>query len=334
MSTQPTAHTTPEPAEHLLAEFHVTRLRIHLRIDRASRFPPFAGSLFRGLLGWGLKDLVCAFRPDTRCEECHLRTSCAYPSLFEPALATVTTHDLDHDTVAPPFALGVAPQMAAALPAGGVVSFDVSLFGSAALHAATFAQAVTAASSRRRPLGMTGSTFSVDRLEVATGADSWEPFHPAAPQPLARIALPVDGLVESEGVAAGDELRLQFVTPLRLKAENRVVGWPEFGVLIDRLADRAARLLSAYHGYTWNVQRRAFTAEAQTVELVDGGSVRRRAVRRYSNRQETSIDLPGVEGVATYHGPFHDYLPLLRLGEFMHVGKNTTAGFGRIRVLS
>jgi CRISPR/Cas system endoribonuclease Cas6 (RAMP superfamily) len=43
--------------------------------------------------------------------------------------------------------------------------------------------------------------------------------------------------------------------------------------------------------------------------------------------------LGGIVGSITYRGDFGKYLPLLRLGEHIHVGKAATFGLGKYRVV-
>lgn len=53
---------------------------------------------------------------------------------------------------------------------------------------------------------------------------------------------------------------------------------------------------------------------------------------RYSTRQQARMKFGGWVGEITYKGDFQKYLPLLSLGEHIHVGKATTFGLGKYRI--
>ena len=54
---------------------------------------------------------------------------------------------------------------------------------------------------------------------------------------------------------------------------------------------------------------------------------------RYSNRQKTRMKLGGFMGEITYKGDFEPFLPYIRLGEYVHVGKGSSFGLGRYRIV-
>jgi CRISPR/Cas system endoribonuclease Cas6 (RAMP superfamily) len=50
---------------------------------------------------------------------------------------------------------------------------------------------------------------------------------------------------------------------------------------------------------------------------------------RYSNRQQQRMNMGGIVGELVYEGELAPFLPLLRLGMYTHIGKNTTFGLGK-----
>jgi len=54
---------------------------------------------------------------------------------------------------------------------------------------------------------------------------------------------------------------------------------------------------------------------------------------RYSNRQHTAMKLGGLIGTISYSGNIGQYMQLIQLGEYLHVGKNTTFGLGKYMIV-
>ena len=55
-------------------------------------------------------------------------------------------------------------------------------------------------------------------------------------------------------------------------------------------------------------------------------------VERYSSRQNSRMTLKGIKGTIQLDRVDDALLPLLLAGELIHIGKNTSFGFGRFRV--
>ena len=54
---------------------------------------------------------------------------------------------------------------------------------------------------------------------------------------------------------------------------------------------------------------------------------------RYSNRQDTAMQLGGFVGEIVLEGDLAPFSHLLRICEVIHVGKGTTFGLGKIKVI-
>lgn len=51
--------------------------------------------------------------------------------------------------------------------------------------------------------------------------------------------------------------------------------------------------------------------------------------QRYSNRQHTKMSMGGFVGKISFEGPVDHFMPLIRAGKIVHVGKGTSFGLGK-----
>ena len=54
---------------------------------------------------------------------------------------------------------------------------------------------------------------------------------------------------------------------------------------------------------------------------------------RYSQSQKFRMKLGGLVGTLSLEGDIEPFIPYLRLGEWLHVGKNTTFGLGQYQLI-
>ena len=53
---------------------------------------------------------------------------------------------------------------------------------------------------------------------------------------------------------------------------------------------------------------------------------------RYSGRQETTMKMGGFVGEITFEGEIVPFMPLIKTGEILHVGKGTGFGLGKYEI--
>jgi len=159
---------------------------------------------------------------------------------------------------------------------------------------------------------------------------------------------------------------IRFLTPTILKHENQVIREPEFHHIVKRLRDRINALATFYGDgpLPWDFKGMGERAEKvkriqnvpsplvgevevrepQNTPLPSGGEARVRgksgfhwieAGRRSTKGWKKGIthDLSGFIGEATYEGDIREFLPLLILGEYLHVGKSAAFGLGRYELI-
>lgn len=53
---------------------------------------------------------------------------------------------------------------------------------------------------------------------------------------------------------------------------------------------------------------------------------------RYSSRQKKTMKLGGFLGTISFEGNLREFLPFIKIGEYLHVGKACTFGLGRYEI--
>ncbi|HWP57257.1 MAG TPA: CRISPR system precrRNA processing endoribonuclease RAMP protein Cas6, partial [Candidatus Acidoferrales bacterium] len=133
--------------------------------------------------------------------------------------------------------------------------------------------------------------------------------------------------------APDERLTIEFVTPLRVVYRERLATDLTFQVLLRNLLRRVAHLSYFHCGGDPSA-----VAFKEWIELAQGVRTARRELRwfdweRYSSRQRTAMRLGGLVGRVTFTGRLGPFRALLAAGEVTHVGKGTSFGLGRYRIL-
>jgi len=127
-------------------------------------------------------------------------------------------------------------------------------------------------------------------------------------------------------------LTLEFLTPLRLVDQGRLVQRLAFLPFLLRLLERLEALSVRYGG-----QRLPFD-HAQLLPAVEQVTVLEDATRwieleSYSTRRQARSPMGGLVGSVTFGGPLAPFLPWLLWGQFTHAGKDAVKGNGLYRLV-
>jgi hypothetical protein len=141
-----------------------------------------------------------------------------------------------------------------------------------------------------------------------------------------RCTVPLEP--EREAISA---VTLRYLTPTELKAQGRVVDRPEFCHLFARLRDRIAMLSAIYGAGSLDLDFRALGERSGVVKL-ERSTLTWEYASRKSTRTGEIHPLGGFTGMAEYRGPLAEFLPWLRAGQWVGVGRQTVWGKGEVRV--
>jgi hypothetical protein len=136
-----------------------------------------------------------------------------------------------------------------------------------------------------------------------------------------------------ESPTAGiQQITIHLKTPLRVKQENHLTADLPFHTLIRAALRRISSLFTHYGSGEPDLDYKGLVRRAQAVETVDS-TLGWLDWERYSNRQEAKMLMGGMLGSVTYSGNLKEFIPLLRVCEEVHLGKQTTFGLGKIEII-
>jgi hypothetical protein len=135
----------------------------------------------------------------------------------------------------------------------------------------------------------------------------------------------------SPAAGAVDHVVVRFVTPTELKCDGAMISQPEFAVLFSRLRDRISTLRALYGAGPLDIDFRSLGQRASAVRLSRADLTWERIVRR-SGRTGQVHPLGGFTGDAEYEGELAEFVPWLRAGQWVGVGRHTVWGKGDFRV--
>ncbi len=275
---------------------------------------PLLGSTLRGGFGHIFRHLVCLKRGDS-CASCILKYTCPYSYIFQTPLPP-NSHLFSRTRDIPrPYIIDLS---------GEGSSFNLVLVGKGIDYLPYFVLVFDALG--KRGLGREKNKFMLkevkdgERKLVYSQKEgalyssfkiyTWKDFQ--NPQPVSRLAL-------------------HFLSPLRLKIKNKLLSSLTFPLLIKSLSRRIS-LLSEFHcGQSlWNSLQNLFPL-AEKIKIIEEKFLWH-DIMRYSTRQKRKMKLGGIKGRIVVEGELTPFLPLLRIGEYIHVGKGTTFGLGKYRL--
>ena len=290
--------------------------------------PPFKGSTFRGAFGVALKRVVCALRRQ-ECLNCLLNSRCVYSFFFEQKNG-LSKGSKGDGSIPHPFVIEPPLTTRTRFQAGDALDFTLLLFGRATEYLPYCVYAFDQMGQTGIGKHVNGRRAGFVLKEVRSGS-SGETIYSSQDRRLQRLNFSSELRLPEPPAAGTGQITIHLETPLRVKQENHLTADLPFHVLIRAALRRVSTLFTHYGGGEPTLDYRGMVQRAQTVEIVES-DLRWVDWERYSNRQEIKMLMGGISGSITYSGDIGEFLPVLRICEEVHLGKQTTFGLGKIRI--
>ncbi len=345
--------------ENLLSHFRFAQFQFILKAQDCLYLPAYKGSTLRGGFGHAFKKVVCVKR-EKICDSCLLKGKCVYSYVFETPPPPDTTRMRKYPFAPHPFIITPPPEEKRKYQKGEILDFELTLIGRSMDYLPYFIY--TFDELGRIGIGKARGKYQLEEVRVmkiremsndkGEGENNKDEklrvkgLRTAFTEEKATIIYsgrekilhnfshllsPSTFHLSPSFNLSPSTLHLIFLTPTRLKFDGRLSPKLEFHILIRNLLRRLS-LLSYFHcDKELDLDFKGIIEKAREVK-VEKSNLTWFDWERYSNRQETTMMMGGFMGSIIFKGDLELFLPFLRLGEYIHVGKGTSFGLGKYRV--
>ena len=328
----------------MLSRLHLMRLSFEMEVIAPVSLPPYKGDMLRHALLWHLGTIWC--RQPNRCRNgCEMPEACLFGRLLEPPpdpAWSASIRRLMGSTPPPVYVLWDGQDRRREVQAGDRLPFELTLIGEPAIgQLPAFIAAMMVAGEQG--IGRERLRARLARVDALSGPDG-QP-HPLLVDgvwhgdPVESTCLSwADGQAWAGRVAPPDNgpvsrLQLQFLSPVKVKMRGELARVPDFRALARGIV-RRLRILSQVHGAgEW-----AQSEYGPLLDMADQVRLEHHETTwiggtRYS-QQGGRMPLEGFVGQAWYaaDGDLRPLLPVLWLGQWVHVGKGGVWGCGRYQI--
>ena len=305
-------------------QIRFVKVRFRITFNENSLLPKDKVSAIRGGIGEMLLRTNCV--RDRHCENCDFGTECIVQktmySKFEIKPAFVTTGG------SAGYVLECENQQES-FKAGEKLDFYLILFGKAIVYFYQLYQAVSMLGSQEG-IGKYHARFLVTEIKNMEGENI-----------LKASKLDMDNYVvhmvydyilfkkaRLPALTKKNEVMMFFDTPLTLKYQKSFLGEFRMDALLNAIK-RRIYIVDCYEGIDLDFLHWGENGIIPEIICQDHYLT---GIHRYSSRKDEKMVLRGIKGYAVLTGISDDVFTLLLAGELIHIGKNTSFGFGRFHL--
>lgn len=292
--------------------------------------PSYKGFTFRGGFGYAFKRVVCAIK-DKECSDCLLKEKCIYSYVFETPPPSDTKIMRKYKSAPHPFIIEPPLEKRHGYTSETELTFGLILIGRAIDYLPYFIY--TFDELGRIGIGKGKAKYKLKSVicDEKTIYDAETKILSPSTSSSWNLESPLLNL-KSKILNSNytiRHLKINFLTPTRVFYNGHLTLNLEFHIFIRNLLRRLA-LLSYFHcgGEPSSWDFKGIIEKAKEVEIKES-NLRWYDWERYSTRQDTRMKMGGFVGDITFEGDIEPFMPLIKGGEVLHVGKGTAFGLGK-----
>ena len=300
------------------------KLHFILEITEPATLPTQKASMLRGGMGEMLLRTCCI--ADRNCENCEFEKECIVRRIMYSKMEIQPEFMSSGDSVG---YVVECDDYRTAFMRGDRLEFRLLLLGKTIVYFSQILEAfyrlgmsgigkdkarytiVGVLNSRKDPI-MDGNDIHMERFKVGRLGDYIN----------YRMTKLIDPSCEEEE----KEYRIRFTSPLSIKYNGELINAFALEAIVKAI-ERRIYVLCCFEGI--ETEKNIFTGKTPMVETITCKKVE---IPRYSFRKSEKMVLWGLEGEAKLKKIDRKLLELMIAGELVHIGKNTSFGFGKYKL--
>jgi CRISPR-associated endoribonuclease Cas6 len=297
-------------------------VKFSLEIQKNCKLPYWKGSMVRGITGRWLKRVVCTFPDFIECSPCILISNCFFPAMFGGSnTKSLTNENFGNNLINNINYIISCNDDRIEFKKYDTLSFNLKCFSQPnQLFPLLLASWRMAASE-----GFLGQKGDFKLLSVTD--DSGNLLFTFDDSKFKIPDLIKYSLCFETNKQMVDKITLKFITPFRTKVDNSLTSSIKFTNVITSIVRR----LEILTGKKLIISE-LIDASRNIIET--SSNLYWRDQTRYSNRQHQKMKFGGIIGEVSFSGKLTPFLPLLKLAEIIHIGKQASFGLGQIKIIS
>jgi len=281
--------------------------------------PDFKGPTFRGKFGHVLKRTICVMKGQD-CRLCPIRAQCPYIYLFE-------TQKTNGQHVPRPFVIEPPLTHRQFFLKGYPLYLRLTLIGRAIEYLPYFVYCFD--QMGKEGIGWDRGKLLLKAIYSVSATGEKDMIFDHDTQKLSANIHKIS--LETFKVQVIPQITIHFYTPTDIRVNGRPLLEISFTDLLKSIL-RRYHSLRFFHGEGQKERFEIDWDRAEQVSVVHHNLEFQR-FKRYSNRQKKRVPMIGFTGRITYRGDLGPFYPWLKIGELIHVGKNTVFGMGGYRLV-
>ncbi len=308
-----------------LKKIYFLPLLFKFKAEEEVLLPAYKGATFRGGFGYTFKKSVCALKSVADCKDCLLSSNCAYAYVFETPRPKDAQIMRKYEHVPHPFVLCPTLSRHRLVKAGECLEVEMVLIGKAIEYLPYFILVMDELG--KAGLGKHRGKCTLQGVSVL-GKEVFN-YEEAKIKKVTPLSLQDLKEVKSDKI----DLSLNFVTPLKLQRNSKIIRENLTFQDIFRSLLRRISLLAYFHCKVKEDELEVekfsdLITKSQEIKVIEDKTIWVN-LSRFSTRQKQKIPIGGLVGKISFTGDISSFWPFLVLGEYLHVGKNTSVGLGK-----